>query len=139
MELTAGTLQEVAAGQAVRFTETPVRGSGSIVHRDGAGIVTLRGQTTQFRALYRVSFNGNIEIPTGGTVGPISVAIAVSGEPLSTATAIVTPAAVENFFNVSLDTFVAVPQGCCTTVSIVNTSTQAIDVQNATLIALRVG
>lgn len=138
MEITASTLQTVAAGQNVLFTETPVCGSGCIVHRDGSGIVTLRGQTNQCRARYRVSFGANIAIPAGGTVGPISVAIAISGEPLAASTAIVTPTATAAFFNVSLDTFVEVPRGCCVTVAIENTSDQAISVQNANLIAERV-
>lgn len=138
MEITSSTLQTVAVGQNVLFTETPVSGSGCIVHRDGSGIVTLRGQTNQCRARYRVSFGANIAIPAGGTAGPISVAIAISGEPLAASTAIVTPTATAAFFNVSLDTFVEVPRGCCVTVAIENTSDQAISVQNANLIAERV-
>uniref|UniRef100_A0AAU8B7E8 Uncharacterized protein n=1 Tax=Dulem virus 33 TaxID=3145751 RepID=A0AAU8B7E8_9CAUD len=138
MEITASALQTVAAGQNVLFTETPVAGSGCVVHRDGSGIVTLRGQTNQCRARYRVSFGANIAVPAGGTVGPISVAIAISGEPLAASTAIVTPTATAAFFNVALDTFVEVPRGCCVTVAIENTSDQAISVQNANLIAERV-
>ena len=138
MEITSSTLQTVAVGQNVLFTETPVSGSGCIVHRDGSGIVTLRGQTNQCRARYRVSFGANIAIPAGGTAGPISAAIAISGEPLAASTAIVTPTATAAFFNVSLDTFVEVPRGCCVTVAIENTSDQAISVQNANLIAERV-
>lgn len=138
MEVTASALQTVAVGQNVLFTETPVCGSNCIVHRDGSGIVTLRGQTGQCRARYRVSFGANIAVPAGGTAGPISVAIAISGEPLAASTAIVTPTAAEAFFNVSLDTFVEVPRGCCVTVAIENTSDQAISVQNANLIAERV-
>lgn len=137
MEITASALQTVAAGQNVLFTETPVCGSGCIVHRDGSGIVTLRGQTNQCRARYRVSFGANIAVPAGGTPGPISVAIAIDGEPLAASTAIVTPTVVDAFFNVSLDTFVEVPRGCCVTVAVENTSGQAISVQNANLIAER--
>ncbi len=137
MEITASALQTVAVGQNVLFTETPVCGSNCIVHRDGSGIVTLRGQTNQCRARYRVSFGANIAVPAGGTAGPISVAIAISGEPLAASTAIVTPTAAEAFFNVSLDTFVEVPRGCCVTVAVENTSDQAISVQNANLIAER--
>lgn len=120
------------------FTETPVCGSSCIVHRAGSGLVTLRGATNQCRALYRVSFGANIAVPTGGTVGPISVALAVSGEPLGSATAIVTPAAVEEFFNVYVSVFVEVPRGCCVTVAAENTTAEAIDVQNANLIVERV-
>lgn len=137
MEITASALQTVAVGQNVLFTETTVCGSNCIVHRDGSGIVTLRGQTNQCRARYRVSFGANIAVPAGGTPGPISVSIAIDGEPLAASTAIVTPTAAEAFFNVYLDTFVEVPRGCCVTVSVENTSDQAINVQNANLIAER--
>ena len=137
-EFTNSALQTVAAGGNVTFTETPVRGGNCVVHREGAGVVTLRGLTDQCRALYRVSFGGNIAIPTGGTVGEISLALAVEGEPLASATAIVTPAAVEEFSNVFTSIFVEAPRGCCVTVAVENTSDQAINVQNANLIVERV-
>lgn len=100
--------------------------------------MTLRGQTNQCRARYKVSFGGNIAIPTGGAVAPISIALSVSGEPLASATAIVTPAAVEDYFNVFTAVFIEVPRGCCVTVAVENTSTQAINVANSNLIAERV-
>lgn len=128
----------VAAGQNVPLTETSVSGGSCIVHREGAGIVTLRGQTNQCRARYKVSFGGNIAIPTGGAVSPISIALSVSGEPLASATAIVTPAAVEDYFNVFTAVFIEVPRGCCVTVAVENTSTQAINVANSNLTAERV-
>ena len=78
--------------------------------------------TNQCRARYRVSFVGNIAMPTGGTAGAISVSLAINGELLPASTAIVTPAAVEEYFNVSLDTFVDVPRGCCVTVAVINTT-----------------
>lgn len=137
-EFTAIYVQQVAAGQNVAFTETPVSGSNCIVHRDGSGIITLRGQTNQCRARYKVVFGGNIAIPTGGAVAPISIAIAVEGEALGSATAIVTPAAVEDFFNVFAAAFIEVPRGCCVTVSVRNTSTETIEVENANIIVERV-
>ena len=87
-----------------------------------------------------MSFGGNISIPTGGTVGPISIAISLDGEALGSATATVTPAAVENFFNVFTAVFVEVPRGCCVTVGIKNVSTpaQTIEVENANIIVERV-
>lgn len=138
-EFTGIALQTVAANQNVLFTETPVWGCNcNILHREGSGIVTLRGNTNQCRALYSLTFSGNIEVPTGGTVEPISLAIAIEGEGLASATAIFTPAAVEQFGNVSMSAIVAVPRGCCVTVSVENTSTQTIDVQNANLTVDRI-
>ena len=100
--------------------------------------MTLRGLTNQCKARFKVSFGGNIAIPTGGTVGPISVALAVGGESLTSATAIVTPAAVENYFNVFVAAFIEVPRGCCVTVALKNTSTQAVSIANSNLIVERV-
>ena len=100
--------------------------------------MTLRGLTNQCKALFKVSFGGNIAIPTGGTVGAISVALAVGGEALNSAAAIVTPAAVDQYSNVFTAVFVEVPRGCCVTVALKNTSTQAISIANSNLIVERV-
>lgn len=137
-EYTAILEQTVAANSNVLLTETPVDGGRCVVHREGAGLVTLRGITNQCRSRYRVLFNGNIAVPTGGTVGAISAAISLNGEAVQSTTMIVTPAAVENYFNVSASVYVDVPNGCCTQVAIKNTSDQAILVQNANLIVERV-
>lgn len=139
MELTANAIQTVTAGSNVLFTDTVVNGNCSIIHRNGSGLVTLRGITNnQCRARFRVSFGGNIALPTGGTVGAISLAIAINGEAVATTTMISTPAAVGEYNNVFSAVFLDVPKGCCVQVSIKNTSTQAVSVQNANLIVERV-
>lgn len=112
---------------------------GYITHRTDSGIFKLKGATNSCKAIYRVTFNGNIAVTTGETVGAISVALQEDGETVNNAVATVTPAAVENFFNVSLDTFVTIPCGCCVTVSVKNISTgTSIDVTNANIIFERV-
>lgn len=138
MELTANAIQTVPANGNVIFTDTVVCGNCSIMHREGSGLVTLRGLTNQCRARFRVSFGGNIALPTGGTVGPISLAIAINGEPVATTTMISTPAAVEEFNNVFSAIFIDVPKGCCSQISVKNTSDQPVNVQNANLIVERV-
>lgn len=138
-EFTNSVLQTVAPGQNVLFTETPVGcNKGYVMHRQGSGNITLRGITNQCRARYKVGFGANIAVPTGGTAGAISIAISVDGEPLNSATATVTPAAVNEYFNVYVSVFVEVPKCCCTTISIENISTQAINVANPNLIVERV-
>ena len=138
MEITAVALQEVAESQNVLFTDTVICGNPSIVHRAGSGLVTLRGLTNQCRAQYKVTFGGNIAIPTGGTVEEISLALTIDGEPLGSTLMIETPAAVEEFSNVFSAVYIAVPRGCCVTVGVRNTSAQAINVQNANLIVERI-
>ena len=136
-EFTANALQTVLQGEDVAFTETPVCGTKCIVHRQGSGVVKLRGITNQCKARFLVSYSGNIQIPTGGTVEAISLAIAIDGEPLQSTRMIVTPAAVENLFNVSAQVYVDVPCGCCSTIAVQNTSGQTIEVQNSNLIVVR--
>jgi hypothetical protein len=138
MELISNAIQEVAANQNVLFTDTVVKGNCSIVHREGSGLVTVRGITDQCRARYKVSFGGNVAIPTGGTVGPISLAISINGEGITATTMISTPAAVEEYNNVFSAVFLDVPRGCCYTISVQNLTDEAIEVQNANLIIERV-
>ena len=138
MELIANAIQTVDAGANIQFTDEVVGGCNSILHRAGSGLATLRGLTTQCRARFKVFFSGNIAIPTGGTVGAISLAISVNGEAVASSTMIQTPAAVEEFSNVASAVYLDVPQGCCISVAVKNTSDQAIDVQNANLIIERV-
>lgn len=122
---------------------------GYVFHREGSGIVTLRGivnNSCANFARYRVTFNGNIAVPTGGTVGPIAVSLAIGGEPILTSRAIVTPAAVDEYFNVTSTAIITVPKGCCFNVSVENTSfgataadtPTAINVQNANLVVSRI-
>ena len=92
MEITSNAVQEVAAGSNVLMTNTVIPGGCSIVHRSGSGLVTLRGLTNnQCRARFRVTFGANIALPTGGTVGAISLALAINGEGVATTTMITTP------------------------------------------------
>lgn len=138
-EFTANAIQNVGVNQNILFTDTAVCGNNSIVHREGSGLITLRGITaTQCRARFKVTFGANIAIPEGGTVEPISVTIAINGEPISSTRMIETPAAAEEFNNVSRSVNIDIPAGCCSQISVENTSTQAIDVQNANIIVERV-
>lgn len=140
-EYTSNALQTVNAGQNVLFSESPIPCTrGYVIHREGSGILTLRGIVNNCNgcfARYKVSFGANIAIPEGGTVDEISLALAIDGEPIPTSSMIVTPAAAEDFWNVYASVFVTVPRGCCYTVAVENTSTQAIDVQNANIIVER--
>lgn len=139
-EYSAIPVQTISVDENVIFTNgSRACRKGYIQHRDTSGIFFLKGATNGCRAVYRVTFNCNIAIATGGTVEPISVALTINGEALGNATATVTPAAIGDFFNVSITTFVDIPCGCCVTVSVENVSdTTAIDVTNANIIFDRV-
>lgn len=132
--------QNVAVNQNVLFTDTTSNcNKGIITHRTGSGLINVKGATNNCRAKYRVSFSGNIAVPTGGTAGAISLAIAIDGEPDLSTLAIATPAAVGAFNNVAMATDVWVSCGCCQSISVKNTSTQAISVANANITVNRAG
>lgn len=133
-------LQTVAEDENILFLDGDrACRKGFITHRSGAGIFRLKGASNSCKTIYRVTFNANIAVATGGTAGPISVALQEDGETIGNAVATVTPAAVGDFFNVSLSTFITIPCGCCVTVSVENISAgTAIDVTNANIIFDRV-
>lgn len=114
--------QNVAYGQNVLLADSIPCNRGYVVHREGSGILTLRGIVNGCGcfARYQVTFNGNIAVPTGGTPAAIAVALAIDGEPLAYSRAIVTPAAVEQYFNVTSTAIITVPKGCCYTVAVEN-------------------
>lgn len=139
MEITANAIQTVNPNQAVLFTSTAVPGNMSMIHREGSGLVGLRGLTNgQRRARFLVRFGGNIAVPTGETVGPITLAIAINGEAVQTSSMISTPTAVDAYNNVGAGLHIDVPIGCCSEISVKNISTIPINVQNANLIIERV-
>lgn len=136
LELTNTAVQTVNANANVLFDSTAVMSGTAVRHRTGSGIATLTAP-----GRYRVSFSGNIAIPTGGTVGEISLAMTQEGEPLSGATMRVTPAAVNEYFNVSTEHLIDVYGrccGCCQSVSIENTSGIPILVDNPNIVAEKV-
>ena len=112
---------------------------GLILHNDSSGIFRVKGVGNCCKTIYKVHFNANIAISAGGTVEPISVALVDNGEVLRNAVATVTPAAIGDFWNVSIETFIELPCGCCDTISIRNISgTTSIDVINANIVIDRV-
>jgi len=148
-EFTYNPIQLVQPNQPVILNTTIGCNKGYVIHRNESGLVILRGIVNNpysCFARYQLTFNGNIAVPEDGTVGPIAVALSIDGEPVLTSRAIVTPAAVDNYFNVTSTAFITVPRGCCFNVSVENVSTgataadpaPAINVQNANLVVSRV-
>ena len=114
--------QNVAYGQNLLLIDSIRCPNGYVVHRNGSGILTLRGIASGCAcfARYKVTFNGNIAVPEGGTPAAIAVALAIDGEPLQTSRATVTPAAAEQYFNVTSTAIITVPKGCCYTLALEN-------------------
>lgn len=147
-EYLANAVQDVSLNAPVNFTASIPCTKGYVYHEDETGIFILRGITCgQCFATYQVTFNGNIAIPEGGTVAPIAIAITVNGEPRLTSRAIFTPAAVEDYGNVTSTAIIKVPRGCCFSLSIeavpattdpTVTPAPVIEVQNANLVIDRI-
>lgn len=146
-EYLANSVQTIALNQPAVFTASIPCTRGLVYHEDGTGIFILRGATPNRFARYQVVFNGNIAVPTGGTVGPIAISLAVNGEPRTTSRAIVTPAAVEEYFNVTSTAIITVPCGCCFSLSVRYVAasddptvvpTPNIELQNANLTISRI-
>lgn len=144
-EYSNNAVQTVNPGESVIFTNSPAPCSRGLVrHRDDTGNFLLRGNVRRNNcgccpnlARYLVDFGANIAIPTGGTVAPISLALTLDGGTVPTTQMTVTPAAVEEFFNVSDSTIVSVWRGCCQSLTVRNISDQPILVQNANIIFSR--
>ena len=115
--------QAVSLNTPALFRDSIPCRRGYVYHANEEGIFILRGIVNNRRACfaqYQVVFNGNISIPEGGTVTPIAIAITVNGEPKRSSRAIVTPAAVEQFGNVTSTAIIKVPRGCCFNIAIEN-------------------
>lgn len=149
-EYLANAPQSVALNAPVIFTASIPCRKGFVYHEDETGIFTLRGIVNcpnACFATYRVTYNGNVAIPTGGAVTPVAVALTVSGEPRLTSRAIYTPAAVEEYGNLTSTAIIKVPRGCCFNLSVeyvqatddpTVTPTPIITVQNSNLVIDRI-
>lgn len=119
--LTRGTVESVALNTAIPFIDSIPCNRGYIFHQNGTGIFVLRGivnNHTSCFARYNVEFTGNLSVPTGGAVTPVATAIVVSGEQRQGSRSIFTPAAVDEYGNVTSRATIDVPRGCCFTVSV---------------------
>ena len=148
-EYLANPVQEVALNAPIIFNASIPCTRGWVYHEDETGIFILRGMTTnQCFATYQVTFNGNVALPEDAAeVVPIAVAITVNGEPRLTSRAIYTPAAVDEYGNVTSTAIIKVPKGCCFSVSVdavpatvdpTVTPAPIIEVQNANLVINRI-
>lgn len=147
-EYLANAVQNVALDNPVTFSASIPCNRGYVYHEDETGIFILRGITPNCFARYQVTYNGNIAIPTGGAVTPIALAITVNGEPRLTSKAIFTPAAVDEYGNVTSTAIITVPKGCCFSVGVryvdattedpATTPTPLIEVANSNLTINRI-
>ena len=132
IDAVSNAIQLVSVGGSVVFENTRIRTGCTVRHEEGSARFVLLAP-----GIYSVHFAGNIAVPATETNGPISVALAVDGEIINASDAIVTPAAVDEYNNVSVSGLVRV-YGCGgASVAIANTADIPINVQDANLIIIR--
>lgn len=151
-EYVANQIQTVPINGAVNFTASIPCTRGYIYHEDETGIFILRGIVNNPNcgfARYQVTFNGNVALPEGTTpVTPVALALSVNGEARQTSRAIYTPAAVDEYGNLTSTCIVTVPRGCCFTISVryvdateadaTTTPAPSVNVQNANIVISRI-
>ena len=116
--LTRDTVETVALNTAIPFLDSIPCNAGNVYHQNGSGIFILKGKGSNCFARYEIEFTGNIAIPEGGAVSPIATAIVISGEQREGSRSILTPAAVDEYGNVTSRATVDVPKCCCFTASV---------------------
>lgn len=140
-------VQLVSLNQPLIFSASIPCTRGYVYHEDETGNFILKGATPNCFARYRVTYNGNVAVPTGGAVTPIAVSISVNGDSRPTSRAIFVPAAVDTYGNVTSTAFITVPKGCCFNLSVryvaadedpATVPTPVIEVQNSNLVITRV-
>lgn len=149
-EYLANAVQTVALNSPIVFTASIPCTKGYVYHEDETGIFILRGIVNNCYncfATYRVTYNGNIALPEGADVVPIAVSLVVGGEPRPTSRAIITPAAAEEYGNVTSTAIIKVPRGCCFSLAVepvpatsdpTVTPAPFIDVQNSNIVIDRI-
>ena len=139
--------QNVALNNPILFDATIPCNKGCVFHEDGTGNFILRGVTNNCFARYQINFQANAQIPTGGAVTPIGVAISVNGETRPSSLSIFTPAAVEEYGLVACTAIITVPKGCCFNIAVRYVSgvtdgttvpTPTIDIANSNLTVTRI-
>lgn len=140
--------QNVGLNSPILFEASIPCNRGYVLHNDGTGVFILRGITNNCFARYQVTFNGNVSIPTGGAVTAVALALSENGETRPNSEAIFTPAAVDEFGNLTCTGIITCPKGCCFNIGVryvdatVNdaavTPTPTITVQNGNLTITRI-
>ena len=111
------TDQNVALNSAIPFNIVSIPCNKGIVVPMAPGVLNIKGRTANQFARYRVALQANIEVPEGGAVTPIALAITLNGTALPDSVAIFTPQAVSEYGHINTETIITVPCGCCVSVS----------------------
>ena len=134
-EYVYASAQEVAYRTPALLTTRIPCNKGLVYHDNGSGLVTVTGKVNTPCARfmrYEIEYDGNIAVPTDGTVGEIDLAITVNGEPVPISIGASTPTVADAYFSVSGGMTIDVPRTVDYTIAVENTSVTAepINVRN---------
>ena len=139
--------QLVALNNPLVFTASIPCTKGYVFHENNTGNFTLRGVTNNCFARYQIVWNGNVQIPEGGAISPIGIAVTINGEVRPSSLAIYTPTAVETLGNLTSTAIVTVPKNCCFNLSVryvsgvtdgTTSPTPTVEVSNSNLTITRI-
>lgn len=139
--------QLVALNNPLVFTASIPCTKGYVFHENNTGNFTLRGVTNNCFARYQIVWNGNVQIPEGGAISPIGIAVTINGEVRPSSLAIYSPTAVETLGNLTSTAIVTVPKNCCFNLSVryvsgvtdgTTSPTPAVEVSNSNLTITRI-
>lgn len=116
-EYVTTTDQNVALNGVIPFNSVSIPCNTGSVVPVAPGILNLKGNTPNRFARYEVTLQANIEVPEGGAVTAVALAITVNGIAVPESVAIFTPQAVDEYGHIHTTAIITVPCGCCLTVS----------------------
>lgn len=109
----------VALNNTIPFNHVSIPCNTGNVIPIASGVLTIKGNTPNRFARYRVTLQGNVAVPESGDVTAISLGIAINGAVIPESVAIFTPQAVSEFGHINTEAVITIPCGCCASVSAV--------------------
>jgi len=116
-EYVTTTDQNVALNGVIPFNSVSIPCNTGSVVPIAPGILNLKGNTPNRFARYEVTLQANVEVPEGGAVTAVALAITVNGVAVPESVAIFTPQAVDEYGHIHTTAVITVPCGCCITIS----------------------
>ena len=122
-------VQSVAINSNVLFQNTRIRTGCSARHEQGSGrFVALKP------GVYEVTYSGNVSVPT---VSQVVLDLVQDGEVVAGSRVILTPPAANTPATFSRTILVRVFCDCCVSLSVRNSGTTAINIQDASFVITR--
>lgn len=125
-------VQTVAANGTVLFQNTRICTGCSVRHEQGSGrFVALKP------GVYEVTYSGNVSTPAGATITQIILDLVQDGEAVAGSRVLLTPATAGVPTTFSRTILIRVFCDCCVSLSVRNSGTTSINIQDANFVITR--